>query len=172
RPRRIRPRDLQDWIGPEDVPIDRVLIGEHSLRECLADDGDGLFAFHIELIEIAAGKDGNAERCKESGRDHTKLCAGILYARGMAIGTELQGRTGAGVAPGSNHPVSGPIDTWKRINATYDFLVEIDNLLTCLSVKDRGNGDGKDMRGGHAGRRPSQRKECSDTHTRARQQHE
>src|SRR5262249_51265457 len=172
RPRRIRPRDLQDWIGPEDVPIDRVLIGEHSLRECLADDGYGLFAFHIELIEIAAGKDGNAERCKESGRDHTILCAGILYARGMTIGTELQGRTGADVAPGSNHPVSGPIDTWKRINATYDFLVKIDNLLPCLSVKYRGNVDSKDMARVHTGLRPLQCKERTDDHTRPGQQHE
>ena len=34
--------ELQYGIGPVDVPIDGILIGEHALRQSLADDHDGL----------------------------------------------------------------------------------------------------------------------------------
>src|SRR4029077_4782881 len=88
------------------------------------------------------------------------------------IGAELQGWTGAGIAPGSDHPEGGPIDTWKRINATYDFLIKIDDLLGRLSLKYRGNVDGKDMARVHTSLRPLQCHERSDQHARAGQQHE
>ena len=90
----------------------------------------------------------------------------------VAIGGELQGGTGADIAPGSDHPECGPIDTWKRINAPYDFLVKIDNLLACLAVKYGGKVNGEDMARVHTGLRPLQREERSDNHTRAGQQHE
>jgi hypothetical protein len=38
---------FQDRIGPEYMPINRVLIWEHALRERFTDDGDGLFAFSV-----------------------------------------------------------------------------------------------------------------------------
>ena len=41
-----RSRDeLQHGISPIDMPIDRILIGEHALCESLADDNDGLFTY-------------------------------------------------------------------------------------------------------------------------------
>jgi hypothetical protein len=35
--------ELQHGIGPIDMPIDRILVGEHALCESLADDNDRLF---------------------------------------------------------------------------------------------------------------------------------
>ena len=139
--------DFQDRIGPEHVPIDGVLIGEHALREGFADDGDGLFAFDVELIEIASRDDGNAQRRKESGRDDTILRARVLFAGAVivTIGAELQAGTGAGIAPGSDHPEGGLIHTRKRIDAADDFLVKIDHLLVRLSVRHGGNVDGEDV---------------------------
>ena len=60
RRRRVLAGDFQDGIAPEHVPIDGVLIGEHALREGFADDGDGLFASTVLLIEVASRNDGNA----------------------------------------------------------------------------------------------------------------
>ena len=151
------------------MPIDGILIWEHALRECLADDGDGLLAFNVELIEIATRNHWNAEGRKEPGRDHTILRARIVLTRtvNVTIGTELQSGTGADIAPGSDHPESGLIDARKRIDATYDFLVKIDNLLPCLAVKYGGNIDGKDMARVHTGLRPLQCEQRSHDHTRA-----
>src|SRR5207248_9890589 len=64
------PRDeLQHGVRPIDMAVDRILIGEHAPRESLTHHNDGLFALTVELVEITAGDDGNAERGKESGRD-------------------------------------------------------------------------------------------------------
>src|SRR6266481_9095333 len=117
---------------------------------------------------------GNSKRRKEARRDYAILRARVVFARtvAVAIGGELQGGTGADIAPGSDHPECGLIDTWKRINATYDFLVKIENLLACLPVKYGGNVDGEDMARVHTSARPLQREERSDNHTRAGQQHE
>ena len=90
----------------------------------------------------------------------------------MTIGAELQAGTGAGIAPRSDHPKGGRIDTRKRINATDDFLVKIDNLPACLSVEYRGNVYRKDTARVHTGPRPLQRDECGEQHARASEQHE
>jgi hypothetical protein len=71
----ISPRgELQHGIGPIDMPIDRILIGEHALCESFADDNDGLLItvpiiiiriiilLTIERIEIAAD-----QYCPEDG---------------------------------------------------------------------------------------------------------
>src|SRR5262245_35472158 len=172
--RRALAVDFQDRIGPEHVAIDRVLIREHALREGLADDRNGLFVMDIELIEIATRNDGNAQRPKEPRRDNAIVREGILFARAvnMTISGELQGGTGADVAPGSDHTKRGFVDTRKRVNATYHFLVKIDNLLACLSVKYGGNVDGKDMARVHSGVGALLCEKRSDDHTRPGQQHE
>src|SRR2546421_242748 len=128
------------------MPIDGVLIGKHALRQGLADDRDALFATNVKLVEIAARNNGNAERGKKPGRDNTILRPRVLCASGVivTIGAELQSGTGAGVAPGRDHPERSPVDTRKRINTTDDFLVKIDNLLICLPVKYGWNINGKD----------------------------
>src|SRR6516165_11562162 len=96
--RQVLAIDFQDGIGPEYVPIDRVLIGEHALREGFADDCDALVALTIELIEVASRNDGNAQSAKESRRDNTKLCAWVLFTGGanVTIGAKLHSGTGTG----------------------------------------------------------------------------
>src|SRR5580704_5059601 len=87
--------ELQHGIGPVDMSIDRILIGEDALREGLADDHDRLRILSvIEHVEIASGNDGNAERSKKSGRHGTRLRPGILYTGGMdvSVGGELDTR--------------------------------------------------------------------------------
>src|SRR5262249_14439842 len=172
--RRALAVDFQDRIGPKHVPIDRVLIGEHSLRQSLADNRDALFTLHVGLIEIAARNDGNAQRGKKSRRDDTILRARVVFARAVkvAISGELQSGTGADITPRSDHPKGGFIHTRKCINPTYDFLVKIDNLPACLSVKYSGNVNGKDMPRVHRGPRPLQCEKRSDDQTRPGQQHE
>jgi hypothetical protein len=172
--RQVLAIDFQDGIGPKYVPIDRVLIGEHALCKRFANDCDAFVALTVELIEVASRNDGNAERAKEPRRDNTKLRARVLFARAanVTIGTELHGGTGAGIAPRGDHPESGRIDTWKRINPTDDFLVKIDNLPARLSVKYRGDIDGKDMARVHPALCSLQCDECSEQHAGASEQHE
>ena len=98
--------ELQHGIRPIDMPIDRILIGKHALCEGLADDHDRLFIILvIERIEIAAGNNRNAKRRKKSGRDDTRLRAGILYAGGMDVSVSGELKTGTGgvaIAPGND----------------------------------------------------------------------
>ena len=42
--------ELQHGIGPIDMPIDGILIGEHALCESLADDNDRLFIIWSSLF--------------------------------------------------------------------------------------------------------------------------
>src|ERR1700688_3161847 len=59
---------LHYWIGPHDVLIERVAGGEHAERDALAEDDDSLAVFAVEVVEIAAFDDGDAESGEESGR--------------------------------------------------------------------------------------------------------
>ncbi len=101
--------EFQHGIRPIDMPIDGILIGEHAPCESLTDDNDGIFTLAVEIVEIAAGDDGNAERGKESGRDDTPMRARILLAGGMnmTVGGELEAGTRAGIAPGNRNAESG-----------------------------------------------------------------
>src|SRR5262249_27839766 len=69
---------FQNRIGPEHVAIDRVLIGKHALSKRVADDGRIFFALNVEIVEIPARHDGDAQRGKKSGRDHSILCTRVL----------------------------------------------------------------------------------------------
>src|SRR5947199_10183519 len=83
--------ESQHGVGPEDVAIDGIVIGEHALCQSLADDDDRLFAFlAVETVEIAPSDDGSAHRGKESGRNDAQLCARIVFDwhTTMAVGAE------------------------------------------------------------------------------------
>src|SRR6267154_2538316 len=56
--------ELQHRIRPIDMPIDRILVGEHTPCDSLTNDNDGLLIIIlvIKRIEIAAGNDRNAKR--------------------------------------------------------------------------------------------------------------
>src|SRR6266850_1477052 len=105
-----RGNEFDHGIRPEDVAIDGILIGEHSLSESLTDHNDRFFALAVELIEIAAGDDGNTERGKKAGRDGAQLGARIFFAGGtnVAIRRKLKARAkAAGIPPGNHNAKSG-----------------------------------------------------------------
>src|SRR5258707_6140081 len=96
-------------MGTLDLLAGGILVGALALCGSLADDSDGLFTWPVELIEITAAEDGNAQRGKESGRNDAQLRTRIL-TRGMnmAVGRELQSETaGADIAPGNSQAESG-----------------------------------------------------------------
>src|SRR5216684_3110494 len=101
-------------IRPIEMPIDGVLIGEHSLSASLTDHNDRFFVLAVELIEIAAGDDGNTERGKKAGRDGAQLGARIFLAGGtnVAIRRKLKARAkAAGIAPGNDNAESSLVHT-------------------------------------------------------------
>ena len=70
-----------------------------------ADDHDRISTLVIILrVEIAPGKNGNAQRVEKAGRDGAPLRARIVFAADVTITGELQtGAEGVGIAPGSNY---------------------------------------------------------------------
>jgi len=102
--------EFHHGIRPIDMPIDGILIGEHALSESLTDDNDRIFTLAVELIEITAFDNGNAERGKKSGRDGAQLSARIFFAGGtdVAIRRKLKaGAKAAGITPGHDNAESG-----------------------------------------------------------------
>src|SRR5260370_23753652 len=126
--------EFEHGIRPKDVPIDGILIGEHTLCESLTDDDDRFTALlAVPLVEITATEDGNAERGKKSGRDDAQLSARVFsWGMHMTVGRELKAE--AGIAPGNNHAERGLVHPGQRINAPNCFLVEIDHLQRRFSV--------------------------------------
>src|SRR6266478_5343625 len=53
--------ELQHRIGPVDVPIEGILIGEHPLRESLADDHGGVVLLLDGIVESTSGEVGTDE---------------------------------------------------------------------------------------------------------------
>src|SRR5229473_6550008 len=70
--------EFHHGIRPVDMPINGILIGEHSLRKSLTHDNDRIFTLTVELIEVAALNDGHTECGKESGRNSAQVGARIL----------------------------------------------------------------------------------------------
>src|SRR5262249_55604669 len=159
--------------APEKVPIDGILIWENALRESCADDGDVLFAFHIELVEIASGYEGNAKGRKESGRNDTKACPRILFPIGANV--SFRGELEAdfkGITPGNLATKPDPVNTRKRFNATHYLFVESGHFLGGFTVSHSRNVYGEDVARVHTGLRPLQRHQRTDQHTCTSQQHE
>ena len=57
----------EDRIGPPEVPVHRVAVGEHPLRDALAHDHHELLAAPIVVGEVATGEQRDAERREEAG---------------------------------------------------------------------------------------------------------
>src|SRR6266481_1461793 len=113
--RGVNPGDeFHDGIRPEDVAVDSILIGEHSLRESLTYDNDRFLALAVESVEITAGDDGSTVLGKESGRDSPQLRARIFFPgpAKVAVRRELETRTKtAGIAPRNNNAESRLVHT-------------------------------------------------------------
>ena len=59
--------ELHDRIGPEQATVQRVLRGEHPLREALADDHHAFGIAAVVVGEVSAGNHRNPERVEETG---------------------------------------------------------------------------------------------------------
>src|SRR5262249_48191798 len=98
-----RPSEFQHRIGPVDMPVDGVLIGKHLASESLTNNDHGVvFALAVEVVEITACDNGDAQSGKESRGDDAHLGTGISVGDvNMSVRGEL--KTEAVVAPGCNH---------------------------------------------------------------------
>jgi hypothetical protein len=140
-----------------------VLVGEHALRERLADDCDRFCAFGVEVVEIASLEDGNAKGREKARRDSAPVRAGIIVAMSMTI----RGVLGAwakiiGIAPGSNEAESSASDARQRCNLADRFLVEVEDLLRRFAVGHRGDVNGEHLRHVKASLHRSQRQQRRD----------
>ena len=110
--------ELHHRIGPHEVAVHRVLIGEHPLREALADDDDLLGVAAVAVVEVAAGDDRHAERGEEARRDGAELRARILFAVGLRVALDRELRREE--APASRHGTSVPSATCSTPGSSRD----------------------------------------------------
>src|SRR5438445_13881114 len=92
--------ELEHWIRPKDVPIDGILIGEHTLCESLTDDDDRLTAlFAVPLAEMTVTAAAHAEDGEQAVRDDAHP--------GTGVGRWRLDLTGAGDAQDEPRTVPG-----------------------------------------------------------------
>jgi len=112
------------------VVADGVLAGEHSLRDSLADDDDGLRAFGVEFVEIASLKNWNANGSEKAGRNDPPVGAWIVDALNVTItGILKAGAIVVRVPPGRGHAESRAGHAGEDVNPANRFFVEIEDLL-------------------------------------------
>src|SRR5205085_10779564 len=113
------------------MAADGILAGKHAIGERLAHYDDGLFRLRVEVVEITAPEDRNAERGKESGRDRAEVCARIVFrTMDMAIRRKLQARAvEAAIPPRGSDSESRLHHSRHCVNPADRFLVEIHHLL-------------------------------------------
>src|SRR6516225_5263697 len=141
-----RGSELQHGIGPINVAINGILIGEHALRERFADDRNGVIRSPIIIVEVTTGKNRNTERGKKSGREGARVRARISVGSvSVTISRELDTKTGKTVAPGNHVAKRGAVRARQRVNAVHRFLVEIKDLLVRFAVGHGGNVNGEDV---------------------------
>src|SRR5215469_8065830 len=134
---------LQNRVGPENMPIDRVLIREHASRQRLAHDGHRFFALGVKVVEVAACDYGNAQSRKKAGGYGAEVSPGIFLSRpaNMAIGGKLKAGTEiAGIPPGNDEAECGLVYSGECFDAAYGFLIEIHDLLRRFAI-----GHGRDV---------------------------
>src|ERR1700733_14642713 len=99
--------EFKHGVRPVDVVSDRTLPWPHALRERLADDGDGLVIFVIEVVEVASLKYGNAKRREKARRDSAPHRAGVFVGVRVTVSGVLKtGTEILSVAPG-RHETEG-----------------------------------------------------------------
>src|SRR5262249_54822720 len=116
-------RELQHGIGPVDMPINGIPIGEHPSGERLTYDNHWVLRLAIELVEITPGKDGNAECGEKSRRYHAQLCARIFARQvNMTVRRELQGKPT--ITPWNMQTECSFLDPGYPTNAAHGFFIE------------------------------------------------
>src|SRR5262249_56436181 len=58
--------ELHYRIGPKEMVVDCILIGEHALGQALADDHNQLAALAVGVIKVASGQKRDSQRRKEA----------------------------------------------------------------------------------------------------------
>ena len=164
--------ELRDWIGPHQAAIDRVHVGEHPLREALADDHDAFAVAAIAFVEVAAGDDAEPERGKEPRRDGAELRARIVLAVGLpiALGRELRGEESL-IAPRHDRPERHLFHAGQLGDAADGFSVEAGDLLGLPRVRHDRDVHRQDV-APESGLLPLKREERRDQHAGAREQDE
>src|ERR1700691_2759273 len=167
--------ELDDGIGPRKAAIDSILIGEHALRDTLADDDNLLGVAAIGLVKITPSNHREAERGEKSGRDGTELGALILFpgAADVTFGGELQAGTEvACVAPGNGGADGDLIHAGKPRDAANGFAIETDSLIGSPTKGHDGNVQGEDVVDIEASLSGLQRQEGFEEYAGADQQQE
>ena len=167
--------ELHHGIGPHDVLIERVLLGNICYRDTLADDDDFFGVFAIEVVEIAAFDDGDAEGGEESGRDGAELRVGIFFAIGahVAFCGELEaGTEDALIAPGNDGADGDAVYSGKSGDLANGFFIEIEDLIGRAAVGNDGNVDRENIVRVETGAHGLQREEGLEQHAGAGEQHE
>ena len=152
---------------------DSTLPWPHALRERLADDGDRLVIFVIEVVEVASLKYRNAKRREKAGRDSAPHRAGVFVGVRVTVSGVL--KTGAeilSIAPGRHKTEGCARNTRKRIDLTDRFFIEIENLLGRFAVRHRRNVNGEDVLHVETGLGGLQGEKSSNQSTRAGEKHE
>ena len=167
--------ELHHGIGPHDVLIERVAVGEHFYRDTLADDDDFFGVFAIEVVEIAAFDDGDAEGGEESGRDGAELRVGILFAIGahVALCGELEaGAEDTFVAPGNGGADGDAIYSGESGDLANGLFIEIEDLVGRASVGNDGNVDRENIVRVKTSAHGLQREKGFEQHAGAGEEHE
>ena len=150
-------------------------MGNICYRDALADDDDFFGVFAIEVVEIAAFDDGDAERGEKSGRDGAELRAGIFFAIGahVALCGELEaGAEDAFVAPGNGGADGDAIYAGESGDLANGLFIEVEDLIGRASVGNDGNVDGENVVRVETGAHGLQGEERLEQHAGAGEEHE
>ena len=129
--------ELNHRIGPEEMAVNGVLVGEHLLGHDLADDDHHLTVLAVAVVEIASGDKRYTEGREETRRDRTELSARVLFARlsNVAVGRELKSWSEiACVAPGDHGTERDTIYAREGADLSDRLLVEVNHLLGRLAI--------------------------------------
>src|SRR5262245_56489592 len=113
------------------MPVDRVTVGEHPLRDALAHDRHELLTAPVLVGEVATGEKRDAERREETGRDVPEQGEGIFLAIGARVTLDRELEAGAEpalVAPGHDAPDGDTLHARQLLDATCHFPEEVDLL--------------------------------------------
>src|SRR3974390_317437 len=130
--------ELHDRVRPDDVVVNRVLAGEHPLRNALADNYHRLAASFFVLGEVAAAQQRDAERREKARGDNSKLGTRAFLASAfrMALARELEsGTKSASVAPRNLGTEGNAVHTGQCTDAADGLPVEVDDLFGRLSKR-------------------------------------
>ena len=171
--RRIHADKLGHRVRQNDVPIERLLVGEHSPRHALAYDHHRLAVLPVEIVEVSPGDHGHAERREKPGRHDAELAARIVVLRrsNVTFGRELE--AGAEVTclpPRRQHAQRNAVDPGQLMYAPHGLFVEVHHLPVRPPIRSHRHVDREHAARVDAGLYCLKRKQRLQQHRGARQQ--